>query len=170
MVQQQTREGQTKRTSFSNRCINLMQDASQITYIALHEAREHGEHEMLRSVLKCYEDAANNLDRTALHLKYDTKFEEHEALLESFRRIIDGEQSTERLRDNLRADTYELSKFLEEFEKRIISVIDMAYKYSSLKPTAAASISKNLTMLAEHIKDETEDVLQAMYDLGMLDE
>ena len=170
MAQQQTKEGHVKPTSFSNRCINLMQDASQITYIALHGAREYGEHEMLRSVLKCYEDVANNLDRTALHLKYDTKFEKQEALLESFRRVIDGEQSTERLRDNLRADAYELSKFLEEFEKRVISVIDTAYKYSSLKPSTAAPISKNLAMLAEHIKDETEDVLQAMYDLGMLDE
>ena len=109
-------------------------------------------------------------DRASLHLKYDSNFEEHEALLESFRKVIDGEQSTERLRDNLRADSYELSKFLEGFEKRTISTIDLAYKYSSLKSAAAPGISKNLTTLAEHIKEETEKILDIMYDLGLLDE
>lgn len=170
MAQQQTKESQAGRVSFSNKCINLMQDATQITDIAVHGAREYGEHEMLRAVLKCYEDIANNLDRAALHLKYDNNFEGHEALLESFRKVLDGEQSTERLRDNLRADSYELSKFLEGFEKRTISTIDMAYKYSSLRPSAISGISKSLTALAEHIKEETEKVLDVMFELGLLDE
>lgn len=145
-----------------------MQDATQITTVAAHGVKEYQELELGQMVLDRYEKIATSLDRAALHLKYDTRFEEHEALLESFRKVIDGTKSIESLRDNLRSDDYEVSKFLDELEKRIISTIDAAYKHASLKPELAAEVAKSLSALSDHIKLEMDDLFMLLeeFDSG----
>ncbi len=142
-----------------NICDDLRKTAEQISSLTKIRLEDEDTHPLGDTVILRFSKITADLDRASLDLKLGLDTNERIMLMKNLRDAIDGSPSkTSAIADAVAAEDLHIIEYIDGMEKSILSVIEDAYKFAKIHPTAAVEVGQRLTSLSEALKGEAEDI------------